>query len=186
VPVWVGTLLGVVVGAGLTGLVTVLTLRWQLREERRRREEDLVRERRERGASVIGPLQLLLGELQPDELHRDSKFPGGAARFEDLKLRWEALREPVAVYGASHPSIEVARLANEVLAATSNALATLDWALAVEEHPEADPGYREDAWREAAESHEQASVLTADLAFVVRTGATTAREAQPVVILRRE
>ncbi|MGH2798978.1 MAG: hypothetical protein ACRDM0_15190 [Thermoleophilaceae bacterium] len=127
-PEWASTLLGVIVGGALTGLVTLVALRWQLEKNRRRSDEDALRERRERGSAAVAPVRELLLEANSDVLVALAGTPRADEASKELRERWRSLRDPLVVYGMAHPSREVQEVACRCAAAVARSLDESDWA----------------------------------------------------------
>jgi hypothetical protein len=167
VPEWAISLLSVGVGVLLTGLVTALTLRWQIGEERKRRVEDASRDRRERGAAVLGPVIVLLREVDPGHFLSTEISHLGKVFMAALQ-RWKTLDEQLAVYGAGHPSLAVVEALGGLSNAVTEALYTTDWALTMLESGELSDGDEEKIQRRAAESFDVAGVAPNKAVRLVR------------------
>jgi hypothetical protein len=166
VPEWASTLLAVAVGAGLTGITGFLTIRWQLDREDKRRAEDALRDRRERGAAAVGPVRLLVGEAEPTEWMMWAGNPGVDENWVEVLGRWRALREPLAVYAAGHPSSEISEVATRVMDAVAKSLGSTRWGmLAVVREPQPD---LTPLLKEAQRDHAEAVKLADELLRLVR------------------
>jgi hypothetical protein len=154
VPEWAISLLSFGVGVLLTGIIGFLTIRFQLQEEGKRRAEDALRDRRERGAAAVGPVRLLLGEANPDHWMVLAES-GMDEDFQEIFIRWRGLREPLAVYAAGHPSSDVGTLATQLQDAVVKSYGSTAWAMASAgrdpQQPDLTP-LREKAQRDYAEA----------------------------------
>jgi hypothetical protein len=93
------------------------------RDEQARSEE---RQLREQGAAVVAPVLSLLTDADPQRL---TATPGTQTMtmMNELLERWYALRDPIAVFAASHPSKRIAEAAEKLIVAVSNALTAAHW-----------------------------------------------------------
>ncbi len=98
----------------------------QLRHARHEREVSERRERREKGAAVVAPVLSLLNDADPQRL---TATPGTQTLtlMNELLERWAALRDPIIVFAAGHPSRRIGEAADKLVLAVSNALTATHW-----------------------------------------------------------
>jgi hypothetical protein len=114
---------------GSSAIVAVAVLvggQLQLRAAREGQARDEERQHREQGAAVVAPVLSLLTDADPQRL---TATPGTQTMtmMNELLERWYALRDPIAVFAASHPSKRIAEAAEKLIVAVSNALTADHW-----------------------------------------------------------
>jgi hypothetical protein len=98
----------------------------QLRHARAQQALSDERHRQEQGAAVVAPVLSLLTDADPQRL---TATPGTQTMtlMNEVLERWYALRDPIAVFAAAHPSRGIAEAAEKLVVAVSNALTAAHW-----------------------------------------------------------
>jgi len=167
---------GLAAVGGLIGVSGTLGATWLTHTLRRR--DELAAERREwvaRGAAILGPLDSLLVDADPDRV-RMNLGPESAELLKAMRGdRWErALRDELATLATAHPAAEIRDHADKLGVAVANSLITTSWLvrdmLANRDSSE---------FQRAKEDHAEAKRLRVELAEALRTWATSGQHKRP-------
>lgn len=121
-----GVALGAVLGAAGSLITNVVNRSWAKDDHDRAQAS----ERAQRGAEVLAPVGILLSDANPDVLAFNVKKPSSYEVLSELRSRWIAIREPLAIYGNSHPHAEIPRAVEFLITAVANALTSAEWLIA--------------------------------------------------------
>jgi hypothetical protein len=124
-PAW-ATVTLVIGSSAIVGAVALFAGQLQLRHARREREAAERSERQEKGAAVVAPVLSLLSDSDPNRL---TATPGTQTLtlMNEILERWAALRDPIVVFAASHPSRRIGEATDRLVVAVSNALTATHW-----------------------------------------------------------
>jgi hypothetical protein len=114
---------------GTSAIVAIAALvagQLQVRHAHDERTLSEARQLREQGAAVVAPVLSLLTDADPQRL---TATPGTQTMtlMNELLERWDALRDPIAVFAAGHPSRRIGEAADKLIVAVTNALTAAHW-----------------------------------------------------------
>jgi hypothetical protein len=136
----------------------------QLRHARREREAAERSERQRKGAVAVAPVLSLLNDANPQRL---TSTPGTQTLtlINEMLERWNTLRDPIIVFGASDSSRRIGEATDELVVAVSNALTATHWL--IHDLPES---WSSESLETARANNAQALTLTRDLLELIRSG----------------
>jgi hypothetical protein len=148
----------------IVGAVALFAGQLQLRHARREREAAERSERRAKGAAVVAPVLSLLSDADPQRL---TATPGTQTLtlMNELIERWTALRDPIVVFAAGHPSRRIGEATDNLVVAVSNALTAAHWL--IHDLPES---WSKESLETAKADNAEAMKLTRALLDVIRDG----------------
>jgi hypothetical protein len=113
---------------------------------------------------VVAPVLSLLDDSDPQRL---TATPGTQTLtlMNELLERWKALRDPIVVFTAAHPSRRVRDGSDKVVLAVSNALTAAHWL--IHDLPES---WSKESLETARADNAEAAKLTRDLLDAIREG----------------
>jgi hypothetical protein len=148
----------------IAAAAALIAAQLQLRHARGEREAAELSERQRKGAAAVAPVLSLLNDADPQRL---TSTPGTQTLtlINEMLERWNALRDPIIVFGASDSSLRIGEATDKLVVAVSNALTATHWL--IHDLPES---WSKESLETARANNAQALKLTHDVLELIRSG----------------